>query len=147
MRTCCLWFQQLLYFDGTLACIRQLFEFGLQIAPLVQLRPTKVRRTRKIYLCSLVQIQAFWNEREETPWRSLTKPKKLSFPSECFIQSWRTTWTGTDGLSPSSWEKSGTKLVMWSIWRETCFLVLSTMFGCWEVEKKMSEWKANVVIK
>lgn len=90
-------------------------------------------------LCSLVQIQAFWNEREESPWRSLTKPRKLSFPSECLIQSWRTTWTGTDGLSPSSWEKSRIKLVVWSIWRETCFLVLSTMFGCWEVEKCLNE--------
>lgn len=64
-------------------------------------------------------IQAFWNAREETPCRSLTNPKKLSFPSECLIQSWSTTWTGTDGLSPSSWNMSNMKslvpLYMW--WR------------------------------
>lgn len=46
--------------------------------------------------------QALGIEREDTPCRSLTNPKKLSFPSECLIQSRRTTWTGTDGLTPSS---------------------------------------------
>lgn len=46
--------------------------------------------------------QAFGIERKDNPWRSLTNPKKLSLPSECLIQSWRTTWTGMFGLTPSS---------------------------------------------
>lgn len=51
---------------------------------------------------SIFSPQALGIEREDTPCRSLTNPKKLSFPSECLIQSRRTTWTGTDGLTPSS---------------------------------------------
>lgn len=80
---------------------------------------------RKI-TCSTVQFQAFWNEREETPWRSLTNPKKLSLPSECLIQSWRTTWTGTDGLSPSSWKKKiEDNVLVWWYWKEKMFLSFS----------------------
>lgn len=32
-------------------------------------------------------------------------PRKLSFPSVCLIQSWRTTWAGMEGLRPRSWNK------------------------------------------
>lgn len=46
---------------------------------------------------------AFNVERVDGPCNNLTNPKKLSFPSVCLIQSWRTAWTGTEGLSPSSW--------------------------------------------
>uniref|UniRef100_A0A0A9E627 Uncharacterized protein n=1 Tax=Arundo donax TaxID=35708 RepID=A0A0A9E627_ARUDO len=35
--------------------------------------------------------QAFGIEREETPCKSFMNPRKLSFPSACLIQSWRTT--------------------------------------------------------
>lgn len=64
---------------------------------------------KKVIAIMCVFSQAFWNVREETPCRSLTNPKKLSFPSECLIQSWSTTWIGTEGLRPSSWNKSNCK--------------------------------------
>lgn len=41
--------------------------------------------------------------RVETPCNSLTKPKKLSFPSVCLIQSCRMVWTGIDDPTPSSY--------------------------------------------
>ena len=83
-------------------------ELSLHFVPFRHFRSRKVRMGK--FMCIPVQFQAFWNEREETPWRSLTNPKKLSFPSECLIQSWRTTWTGTDGLSPSSCQKNKRKI-------------------------------------
>ena len=47
--------------------------------------------------------------RLEGPCNSLTNPRKLNFPSVCLIQSWRTAWTGTDGLRPSSWNVHSTR--------------------------------------
>lgn len=47
---------------------------------------------------------AFTKVRLDTPCNNLTNPRKLSFPSVCLIQSWRTTWSGIEGPSPSSWK-------------------------------------------
>lgn len=45
---------------------------------------------------------AFARARLDTPCNNLANPRKLSFPSVCLIQSWRTAWTGTEGPRPSS---------------------------------------------
>ena len=44
-----------------------------------------------LYFFFFFYAQALAIEYEDNPCRSLTNPKKLSFPSECLIQSWRTT--------------------------------------------------------
>lgn len=50
----------------------------------------------------LPNCYALAKDRDDTPCNNLTKPRKLSFPSACLIQSWRTVWTGAAGARPSS---------------------------------------------
>lgn len=53
----------------------------------------------KAHYCTLFSSVFLY---EDMPCKSLMNPTKLSFPSECRIQSRRTTWTGIEGLRPSS---------------------------------------------
>lgn len=77
--------------------LQHLYDCRLKI-----LSKTTKKGLNPIYFLFFFYAQALAIEREDNPCRSLTNPKKLSFPSECLIQSWRTTWTGMFGLRPSS---------------------------------------------